>query len=80
MKQNMKKLWIALCMMVCLFVLSGCSAAEETAEEIDANVIEGMNNYVDYYVNLFGTLTHEEVAAEIANCEKEKNTQHVYPD
>jgi len=73
MKQNMKKLWIALCMMFCLFALSGCSGAEEAAEEIDANVIEGMNNYVDYYVEFFASLTKEEVAAEMATCEKEKN-------
>ena len=73
MKQNMKKLWIALCMMFCLFALSGCSTAEETAEEIDANVIEGMNDYVDYYVNFFAELTEEDIAAEMATCEKEKN-------
>ena len=73
MKQNMKKLWIALCMMFCLFAFTGCSGAEEAAEEIDANVIEGMNNYVNYYVDFFATLSNEDIAAEMATCEKDKN-------
>ena len=36
MKQNIKRIWLALCMAVCLFALSACSSAEaDTAEEMD---------------------------------------------
>ena len=39
MKQNIKRIWLALCMAVCLFALSACSSAEaDTAEEMDPSL------------------------------------------
>ena len=73
MKQNMKKLWIVLCMVVCLFALSGCSKADDSVDTIDPQVVSAMEQYADYYLNLFTTLTKEEVIAEINACEKNKN-------
>lgn len=73
MKQNMKKLWIVLCMVVCLFALSGCSKADDSADEIDAQVVSAMEQYADYYLNLFTSLSKDEVVAEINACEKNKN-------
>lgn len=73
MKQNMKKLWIVLCMVVCLAALSGCSKAD-TAEEIDPQIVSAMEQYADYYLTYFASLTKEEVETEIIACEKNKNT------
>ena len=40
MKQNIKRIWLALCMAVCLFALSACSSAEtDTAEEMDPSLV-----------------------------------------
>lgn len=73
MKQNMKKLWVVLCMTFCLTALFGCSKAE-TAEEIDPQVVSAMEQYADYYLKLFAGMTKEEVETEILACEKSKNT------
>lgn len=37
MKQNIKRIWLALCMAVCLFALSGCSMGG-AKEEIDPSI------------------------------------------
>ena len=38
MKQRIRRIWLALCMAVCLFALAGCSAAVDTAETIDPQI------------------------------------------
>ena len=73
MKQNMKKLWVILCMVVCLFALSGCSKADAAADTVDPQVVSAMEQYAEYYLKLFTSSTKEEVIAEINACEKSKN-------
>lgn len=41
MKQRIRRIWLALCMAVCLFALAGCSAAADTAETIDPQIRNG---------------------------------------
>ena len=44
MKQRIRKIWLALCMAVCLFTLAGCSAAVDTAETIDPQIEMAMDD------------------------------------
>ena len=40
MKQNMKRLWLMVCMVFSLFALSACSAAGEDSQSLDAETSE----------------------------------------
>ena len=44
MKQNIKRIWLALCMAVCLFALSGCSMGG-AEEEIDPSIQMAMQHH-----------------------------------
>ena len=44
MKQRIRRIWLALCMAVCLFALAGCSAAADTAETIDPQIEMAMQS------------------------------------
>ena len=44
MKQRIRRIWLALCMAVCLFALAGCSAVADTAETIDPQIEMAMQS------------------------------------
>lgn len=75
MKQNIKRIWLVLCMAVCLFALSGCSS--ETAvsnEEIDPSVLMTMQQGTQQELALFNEMTSdEELESEIATAQKNKS-------
>lgn len=74
MKQNMKKIWIALCMAVCLFALSGCSKAAEAEEAIDPSVIMVLQQVSGQYLELFDGLSDADIEQAIASSAKNKDT------
>lgn len=73
MKQNIKRIWIALCMMVCLFALVGCSNAADTQTELDPNGVMSMQMLTEQYLEAFSSLTDEELAAELETAAKNKD-------
>ena len=42
MKQNIKKVWLILSMIICLAAVSGCAAASDTDKELDPSVVMTM--------------------------------------
>ena len=59
MKQNIKRIWLALCMAVCLFALAGCSQAAETEEEIDPSIKMTLQQGTKQYLDLFSSMTEQ---------------------
>ncbi|MBQ7795142.1 MAG: hypothetical protein IJ374_01080, partial [Lachnospiraceae bacterium] len=74
MKQNIKRLWVALCMMVCLFALVGCSNADDAQTEIDAAVVSNMQMLAENYITEFSKLTAEDLTNQIATAQKSKDS------
>ena len=59
MKQNIKRIWLALCMSVLLLALSGCAASSDTQEELDPSAVITMQQGAQQYLALFSSLTDE---------------------
>ena len=74
MKQNMKKLWAVLCVTVCLFALVGCSKADSAAKEIDPSVTMALQQGTAQYLDLFASMTVQELEDVKASSEKSKDT------
>lgn len=76
MKQNVKRIWLCLCMALCLFVLSGCTnaAQADAEEEIDAMVVMTMESGASQYLDQFNAMTDEEIEQTIAASVKNKDT------
>lgn len=73
MKQSIKKIWLALCMTACLFVLAGCSTAGNQGEEIDPSIVMTMQQGAQQYLEMFSNLTDEELTRYIAESGKNKD-------
>lgn len=74
MKQNIKRIWLALCMAVCLFALSGCSMGG-VEEEIDPSIQMAMQQGAQQYLELFNTMTNDaDLESAIATSQKNKDT------
>lgn len=74
MKQNIKRIWLALCMAVCLFALSGCSMGG-AKEEIDPSIQMAMQQGAQQYLELFNTMTDDaDLESAIATSQKNKDT------
>lgn len=71
MKQNMKRVLLALCMITCLFSLAACSKKSE-AEELDAMTAAGICQAAEGMLESFTTLTPEEMALYEKNWAKNK--------
>ena len=69
MKQNIKRIWLALCMSVLLLVLSGCAASSDTQEELDPSAVITMQQGAQQYLALFSSLTDEQLEQYIAQSE-----------
>ena len=75
MKQNIKRIWLALCMAVCLFALSACSTAEtDTAEEMDPSLVMTLQQGTQQYLDLFAAMGDEDLEKALAASEKNKDT------
>ena len=74
MKQNIKRSWLALCMAVCLFALAGCSQAAETKEEIDPSVLMTLQQGTQQYLDLFSSMTEEDLQQALDTSAKNKDT------
>ena len=74
MKQNIKRIWLALCMTVCLFALAGCSAAAAEEEAIDPSILMSMQQGTQQYLDFFSNMTDEEMAQALASSAKNKDT------
>ena len=71
MKQRIRRIWLALCMAVCLFALAGCSAAADTAETIDPQIEMAMQSGSQQYLDLFNQM-------DDASINKRKEQRYCY--
>ena len=74
MKQRIRKIWLALCMAVCLFALAGCSAAADTAETIDPQIEMAMQSGSQQYLDLFNQMDDASIEQALATSVKNKDT------
>ena len=75
MKQNMKRMLLVLCMAVCFFALSACgSASEEAVEPISPEIEQTMSDGAKSYLEQFASYSDEDLAAQLKQAEKQKNT------
>ena len=74
MKQRIRKIWLALCMAVCLFALAGCSAAVDTAETIDPQIEMAMQSGSQQYLDLFNQMDDASIEQALATSVKNKDT------
>ena len=74
MKQRIRRIWLALCMAVCLFTLAGCSAATDTAETIDPQIEMAMQSGSQQYLDLFNQMDDASIEQALATSVKNKDT------
>ena len=74
MKQRIRRIWLALCMAVCLFALAGCSAAADTAETIDPQIEMAMQSGSQQYLDLFNQMDDASIEQALATSVKNKDT------
>ena len=74
MKQRIRRIWLALCMAVCLFALAGCSAAADTAETIDPQIEMAMQSGSQQYLDLFNQMDDASIEQALATSAKNKDT------
>ena len=74
MKQRIRRIWLALCMAVCLFTLAGCSAAADTAETIDPQIEMAMQSGSQQYLDLFNQMDDASIEQALATSVKNKDT------
>ena len=73
MKQNIKKVWLILSMIICLAAVSGCAAASDTDKELDPSVVMTMQQGAQQYLALFSSLTDEQLDQYIIQSEENKD-------
>lgn len=73
MKQNMKRLWLMVCMVCCLLALSACSAAEQQTESLDAEISQGLCSVTEGILQLCTELSAEEIEQAEASALKQKD-------
>ena len=78
MKQRIRRIWLALCMAVCLFALAGCSAAADTAETIDPQIEMAMQSGSQQYLDLFNQMDDASIEQALATSVKNKDTVMEY--
>ena len=74
MKQRIRRIWLALCMAVCLFALAGCSAVADTAETIDPQIEMAMQSGSQQYLDLFNQMDDASIEQALATSVKNKDT------
>ena len=78
MKQRIRRIWLALCMAVCLFALAGCSAAADTAETIDPQIEMAMQSGSQQYLDLFNQMDDASIEQALATSVMTKDTVMEY--
>lgn len=73
MKQNIKRIWIALCMSLCLFALTACSGSGDAEVTIEEEAVSNMQMLAENYLTAFSAMTDEEVATQLASATKSKD-------
>ena len=71
--KNIKRIWLALCMSLCLFALTACSGANDAAVELEAEAVSNMQMLAENYINAFSEMTAEDVATQLASATKSKD-------
>ena len=71
--KNIKRIWLALCMSLCLFALTACSGAKDAEVEIEAEAISNMQMLSENYINAFSEMTADDVATQLAAATKSKD-------
>ena len=71
--KNIKRIWLALCMSLCLFALTACSGAKDAEVEIEAEAISSMQMVAENYINAFSEMTEEDLAVQMAAATKSKD-------
>ena len=71
--KNIKRIWLALCMSLCLFALTACSGANDAAVELEAEAVSNMQMLAENYINAFSEMTADDVATQLAAATKSKD-------
>ena len=71
--KNIKRIWLALCMSLCLFALTACSGAKEAEVTIEAEAVSNMQMLAENYINAFSEMTDEDLATQLAAATKSKD-------
>ena len=71
--KNIKRIWLALCMSLCLFALTACSGAKDAGVELEAEAVSNMQMLAENYINAFSEMTAEDVATQLASATKSKD-------
>ena len=71
--KNIKRIWLALCMSLCLFALTACSNAADTEVAIEEEAVSNMQMLAENYINAFSEMTDEDLATQLAAATKSKD-------
>jgi len=71
--KNIKRIWLALCMSLCLFALTACSGAGDAEVTIEEEAITQMQMVAESYINAFSEMTDEDLAVQMAAATKSKD-------
>lgn len=74
MKQKMKRIWLAFCVVLCLFALGGCGKKAEEAEEIDPQIQMMLQQGVPQTLDTFASMTDEDLEEQLAQATKQKDS------
>ena len=71
--KNIKRIWLAHCMSLCLFALPACSGSGESVVELEAEAVSNMQMLAENYINAFSEMTDEDLATQMAAATKSKD-------
>ena len=71
--KNIKRIWLALCMSLCLFALTACSGSGDAVVELEAEAVSNMQMLAENYINAFSEMTDEDLATQMAAATKSKD-------
>lgn len=73
MKRNMKRVWLVLCMVVCLFSLAACGRAADTSDLMSTEQISSLEQLASGTLEQFSGLTVNQMAESKAQAERVKD-------
>ena len=71
--KNIKRIWLALCMSLCLFALTACSGSGDADVTIEEEAVSNMQMLAENYITAFSEMTDEELATQLAAATKSKD-------
>ena len=71
--KNIKRIWLALCMSLCLFALTACSGSGDAVVELEAEAVSNMQMLAENYITAFSEMTNEDLATQLASATKSKD-------